>query len=71
MRGMDRLKARMGWLLGFLVVVALLDYLWIAPANQTYAKRYLNESIVLSGSTYATCRVINGGVSSLQESASA
>lgn len=68
MRGMDRLKARMGWLLGFLVVVALLDYLWIAPANQTYAKRYLNESIVLSGSTYATCRVINGGVSSLQES---
>lgn len=58
----------MGWVLGLLVVVALLDYLWIAPANQTYAKRYLNESIVLSGSTYATCRVINGGVSSLQES---
>ena len=55
-------------MLGLLVVVALLDYLWIAPANQTYAKRYLNESIVLSGSTYATCRVINGGVSSLQES---
>ena len=68
MRGMDRVKVRMGWVLGFLVVVALLDYLWIAPANQTYAKRYLNESIVLSGSTYATCRVINGGVSSLQES---
>jgi len=62
------LKARMGWVLGLLAVVALLDYLWIAPANQTYAKRYLNESIVLSGSTYATCRVINGGVSSLQES---
>ena len=62
------MKARMGWVLGLLVVVALLDYLWIAPANQTYAKRYLNESIVLSGSTYATCRVINGGVSSLQES---
>jgi len=58
----------MGWVLGLLAVVALLDYLWIAPANQTYAKRYLNESIVLSGSTYATCRVINGGVSSLQES---
>ena len=55
-------------MLGLLAVVALLDYLWIAPANQTYAKRYLNESIVLSGSTYATCRVINGGVSSLQES---
>ncbi|MGA1116400.1 MAG: hypothetical protein ACO3UY_07970 [Opitutales bacterium] len=65
---MDSLKARMGWVLGLLAVVALLDYLWIAPANQTYAKRYLNESIVLSGSTYATCRVINGGVSSLQES---
>lgn len=62
------MKARMGWVLGLLAVVALLDYLWIAPANQTYAKRYLNESIVLSGSTYATCRVINGGVSSLQES---
>jgi hypothetical protein len=58
----------MGWVIGLLAVVALLDYLWIAPANQTYAKRYLNESIVLSASTYATCRVINGGVSSLQES---
>jgi len=58
----------MGWVIGLLTVVALLDYLWIAPANQTYAKRYLNESIVLSASTYATCRVINGGVSSLQES---
>lgn len=49
-------------------IVAFLDYSWIAPANQTYAKRYLNESILLSASTYATCRVINGGVSSLQES---
>jgi len=68
MRGMDRLKARMGWVIGLLVMVAFLDYYWIAPANQTYAKRYLNESIVLSASTYATCRVINGGVSSLQES---
>ena len=58
----------MGWVIGLLAVIALLDYLWIAPANQTYAKRYLNESIVLSASTYATCRVINGGVSSLQES---
>jgi len=58
----------MGWLIGLLAIVAFLDYYWIAPANQTYAKRYLNESIVLSASTYATCRVINGGVSSLQES---
>lgn len=65
---MDRLRARMGWVIGVLAVVALLDYLWIGPANQTYAKKYLNESIVLSASTYATCRVINGGVSSLQES---
>ena len=65
---MDRLRARMGWVIGLLAVVAMLDYLWIAPANQTYAKSYLNESIVLSASTYATCRVINGGVSSLQES---
>lgn len=55
-------------MIGVLAVVALLDYLWIGPANQTYAKKYLNESIVLSASTYATCRVINGGVSSLQES---
>jgi hypothetical protein len=59
---------KVGWLGALLVGVALLDYLWISPANQTYAKRYLNESIVLSASTYATCRVINGGVSSLQES---
>ena len=65
---MGLLRARMGWVIGLLAVIALLDYLWIAPANQTYAKSYLNESIVLSASTYATCRVINGGVSSLQES---
>ena len=61
-------RGKVGWLGALLVGVALLDYLWISPANQTYAKRYLNESIVLSASTYATCRVINGGVSSLQES---
>jgi len=65
---MDRLNAKLGWVVGLLAVVAAVDYCWIAPANQTYAKRYLNESIVLSASTYATCRVINGGVSSLQES---
>ena len=61
-------RGKVGWLAALLLGVALLDYLWISPANQTYAKRYLNESIVLSASTYATCRVINGGVSSLQES---
>ena len=65
---MDQIRSRIGWIAVTLVVVALVDYLWIVPANQTYAKRYLNESIVLSASTYATCRVINGGVSSLQES---
>jgi hypothetical protein len=65
---MDRLNAKLGWVIGLLAVVAVVDYCWIAPANQTYAKQYLNESIVLSTSTYATCRVINGGVSSLQES---
>ena len=54
-------RGKVGWLGALLVGVALLDYLWISPANQTYAKRYLNESIVLSVSTYATCRVINGG----------
>lgn len=61
-------RGKAGWIAGLLALVALADYLWISPANQTYAKRYLNESIVLSASTYATCRVINGGVSSLQES---
>ena len=65
---MDQIRSRIGWIAVTLAVVALVDYLWIVPANQTYAKRYLNESIVLSASTYATCRVINGGVSSLQES---
>jgi hypothetical protein len=65
---MDQMRSRIGWIAVTLAVVALVDYLWIVPANQTYAKRYLNESIVLSASTYATCRVINGGVSSLQES---
>ncbi|MEK9773272.1 MAG: hypothetical protein VW576_06865 [Opitutae bacterium] len=62
------MRPKLGWILLLVAVVALVDYLWISPANQTYAKRYLNESIVLSASTYATCRVINGGVSSLQES---
>ena len=61
-------RGKVAWLGALLLGVALVDYLWISPANQTYAKRYLNESIVLSASTYATCRVINGGVSSLQES---
>jgi ABC-type multidrug transport system fused ATPase/permease subunit len=65
---MNTLRGKTGWIVALLGVVALLDYVWISPANQTYAKRYLNESIVLSASTYATCRVINGGVSSLQES---
>lgn len=65
---MNNQRGKIGWILGLLVVVGLFDYFWISPANQTYAKRYLNESIVLSASTYATCRVINGGVSSLQES---
>ena len=65
---MNTLRGKIGWILALLGVVAMLDYVWISPANQTYAKRYLNESIVLSASTYATCRVINGGVSSLQES---
>lgn len=50
---------------GFL---AFVDFRWINPANQTYAKRYLNASIALSAGTYATCRLINGGISSIQES---
>ena len=65
---MEGIRKKGGWIAGFLALVALADFLWIFPANQTYAKRYLNESIVLSASTYATCRIINGGVSSLQES---
>ena len=51
-----------------LSALALLDVLWINKANQTYAKDYLNRSIGLSAGTYATCRIINGGVSSIQES---
>lgn len=50
------------------LAIGLLDFTWINRANQTYAKDYLNESIALSAGTYATCRIINGGVSSLQES---
>jgi hypothetical protein len=45
-----------------------LDVLWLLPANRTYARDYLDRSIALSVGTYATCRVINGGVSSIQES---
>ena len=51
-----------------LLAVAAADILWFTPANQTYAKTYLEESLALSATTYATCRVINGGVSSIQES---
>ena len=65
---MNQIRSRIAWIAVTLAVVALVDFVWIVPANQTYAKRYLNESILLSASTYATCRVINGGVSSLQES---
>lgn len=48
--------------------VAVLDFKWIHEANQTFASDFLNESIALSATTYATCRLINGGVSSIQES---
>ena len=65
---MNYQAGKVGCVAALLIGLTLVDYLWISPANQTYAKRYLNESIVLSASTYATCRVINGGVSSLQES---
>lgn len=50
------------------ICTAFIDFKWINTANQTYAKDYLNESIALSAGTYATCRIINGGVSSIQES---
>jgi len=50
------------------VAVGVLDFIWVNRANQSYAKEYLNESIALSAGTYATCRLINGGVSSIQES---
>lgn len=65
---MSRFQKRHFLYLMLCIGVALLDFTWINKANQTYAKDYLNESIALSAATYATCRIINGGVSSIQES---
>ena len=38
---MEGIRKKGGWIAGFLALVALADFLWIFPANQTYAKRYL------------------------------
>jgi hypothetical protein len=51
----------------FLVLVWV-DVSWLNVANTSYARHYLDESIGLSVGTYAMCRIINGGVSSIQES---
>lgn len=49
-------------------MMGMCDFLWGHSFNKRYAEAYLNESILLAAGTYATCRAINAGVSSLQES---
>ena len=51
-----------------LVLLGVADYGWLHASGKRYAEAYLDESILLAAGTYATCRTINAGVSSLQES---
>jgi hypothetical protein len=51
-----------------LMLLGLCDYGWLPASGKRYAEAYLDESILLAVGTYATCRTINAGVSSLQES---
>lgn len=51
-----------------LAVLATCDFLWMSSASNKYAEKYLDESIMLAAGTYASCRAINAGVSSIQES---
>lgn len=53
---------------GIIVIVGLIDIILLAPKIDDASKKYIDESIVLAASTYATSRAINAGVSSLQES---
>ena len=67
----DRTKPKAPLLLLALILLALLslcDYVWLHASSKRYAEAYLDESILLAAGTYATCRAINAGVSSLQES---
>lgn len=51
-----------------LLFVFAFDYLKLNESFKQHSEEYLNESILLATSTYATSRVINAGVSTLQES---
>jgi hypothetical protein len=54
--------------ISILCFVFALDCLILNKASQKHTEDYLNESLLLATSTYATSRVINAGVSTLQES---
>ncbi|MCM8534889.1 MAG: hypothetical protein NE334_03010 [Lentisphaeraceae bacterium] len=60
-------KAKTAFLL-LVILLAFLDFNYFRKWNNDKAHNYLNESITLAAGTYATCRIINGGVSTLQES---
>ena len=50
------------------VCTLILDAWIITPASRQEAAQYLDESIALAAATYGTCRLVNAGVSVLQES---
>lgn len=54
--------------IALLSLVFLFDYFTFNEVSEKYSEDYLNESLVLATSAYATSRVINAGVSTLQES---
>ena len=61
--------SKIRWVLPLLIMlVAGLDFSDQQSLTKPMPRIFLNESIQLSAATYATCRLINGGVSSLQES---
>ena len=53
--------------LAVLCTLFVLDYAVVHSSSQAYSEQYLNESLALATTTYATSRLINAGVSTLQE----
>ena len=54
----------------YVLILTLLfaDLFFLNKHSQEVIEDYLDESILLASGTYATCRLINGGISALQES---
>lgn len=58
---------RLPTILILIVIFYIADSFVIMPALKKHSETYLDESLALAAATYATSRVINAGVSTLQE----